>query len=313
MAAEAATPAGQLSLQEKQLQIQKLQKEIADKGGIDFSKINTNPIEGVTPQPDPHYRVNQDVLDGLRQQDPGLAASVQAIGEARELMTPQAQRTKDGQAIMKAVDLAYPDYNAAKVDSYFKGRQLGTSGTLGQKTNSFATALDHLGRYYDNINVVSGTALGSIASALGNEKAKAFNTDKTALASEIASAYKGGGVPSEKEIEKWEKSLGGSGLTPAEARNGAVETAKLLHGKFQEYSNQYRNMIPGGLRDDNFQLMSDSAAKSYQHVTGQPVGNTQPLTQGQQQPQKQNFAATSSDGKWGWDGKNWVAVTPSPK
>ena len=38
LAAEAATPEGQLSLQEKQLQIQKLQKEIADKGGIDFSK-----------------------------------------------------------------------------------------------------------------------------------------------------------------------------------------------------------------------------------------------------------------------------------
>ena len=283
-AAEATTPLGQAALQEKKLQVQKLQKDIADKGGIDFSKINTTPIDGVTFQPDPSYRVNADVLTGLQQQDPGLAASVKAIGEGRELMTPQAQRTKDGQAIMKAVNLAYPDYNAAKVDSYFKGRQTGTSGTLGNKVNSFATAMDHLQRYYDNIAAISTVpGINTIASALGNEKAKGFETDKHALATEIASAYKGGGVPSEKEIEKWTDALGG--ITPAQARNGAVETAKLLHGKFSEYSNQYRNMIPGGLKDDNFQLMSDQAAKAYQHVTGQPIGNTQPLTQGQQQPQ----------------------------
>ena len=304
--AKASTPEGQTDLEEKKLRIQKLQKDIADKGGIDFSKIQTNPIDGVTFQPDPTYRVNQNVLDGLQEQDPGMAASVKAIGEGRELMTPQAQRTKDGQQIMKAVNLAYPDYNAAKVDSYFKGRQTGTSGTLGNKVNSFATAMDHLGRYYDNIAAVSTIpGVNTIASALGNEKAKGFETDRHALATEIASAYKGGGVPSEKEIEKWTDALGG--VTPMQARNGAVETAKLLHGKFSEYSNQYRNMIPGGLRDDNFQLMSKQASDAYQHVTGQNIGSTQPLTQGQQQPQnKPSFAATSSDGKWGWDGKQWV-------
>src|ERR1700677_88351 len=44
--AEAGTPLGQAALQEKQLQVQKIQKKIADKGGIDFSKINTTPIDG---------------------------------------------------------------------------------------------------------------------------------------------------------------------------------------------------------------------------------------------------------------------------
>jgi hypothetical protein len=281
--AKAATPLGQAQLQEAQLRVQELQKKLADSGGIDMSKIQTNVLDGVTPVPDPHYRVNNDVLTAINDKDPGMAASVKAIGEARELMTPQAQRTKDGQAIMKYVNLAYPDYNAAKVDSYFKGRQTGTSGTLGNKVNSFATAMDHLQRYYDNINAISATAgVGTIAAMLGNEKAKAFETDKTALASEIATAYKQG-VPSKEEIDKWEKSLGGG--TAAASKNGAVETAKLLHGKFSEYANQFRNMIPGGLRDDNFQLMSDNAAKAYQHVTGIKIGSTQPLTQGQNQPQ----------------------------
>jgi len=147
--------------------------------------------------------------------------------------------------------------------------------------------MDHLQRYYDNINAVSTVpGVNTIASILGNEKAKGFETDKHALASEIASAYKGGGVPSEKEIEKWTDSLGG--ITPAQAKNGAIETAKLLHGKFSEYANQFRNMIPGGLRDDNFQLMSDKAAKAYEHVTGIKIGSTQPLTQGQNLPQGGN-------------------------
>lgn len=286
--AKASTPEGQLDTQIKQAQLEKLQKDIKDKGGIDFSKINTTPIDGVSFNPDPTYRVNQDVLTGLQAQDPGLAASVKAIGEGRELMTPQAQRTKDGQAIMKAVNLAYPDYNAAKVDTYFKGRQAGTSGTLGNKVNSFATAMDHLQRYYDNINAISATpGINTIAGLLGNESAKALQTDTTALASEIATAYKQG-VPSEKEIEKWEKSLGGD--TVYARKNGAKETAQLLHGKFSEYANQYRNMIPGGLKDDNFQLMSDTAAKAYERVTGQKIGNTQPFTAGQQQPQGKTAA-----------------------
>jgi hypothetical protein len=288
---EAGTPKGQqqlknekLTQQEKELQILKLKKE----GGVDLSKINTTAegLEGVRFNPqDPNYKVNQGVLQQLDQQDAGLAATVRALGEGREIMTPQAQRTKDGQAIMNAVNLAYPNYNAAKVETYHKGRQVGTGGTLGNKVNSFATAMDHLQRYYDNISAISATGgVSSIAALLGNEKAKALQTDRTALASEIASAYKGG-VPSKEEIDKWENSL--SGGTPMAARNGAVETAKLLHGKFSEYANQYRNMIPGGLRDDNFQLMSNTAANAYQHVTGQPIGNTQPFTQGQQTPQQQ--------------------------
>jgi hypothetical protein len=313
LAAEHATPEGQQKLKneqltqiEKQLQIQKLQKE----GGIDLSKINTTAegLEGTNFNPqDPNYRVNQGIIQQIQAQDPGLAASVRAIGEGREIMTPQAQRTKDGQSVMKAVNLAYPDYNAAKVESYHKGRQVGTSGTLGNKVNSFATAMDHLQRYYDNINNISATAgVGSIAAVLGNESAKALQTDRTALASEIASAYKGG-VPSKEEIDKWEKSL--SGGTAMAAKNGAVETAKLLHGKFSEYSNQYRNMIPGGLKDDNFQLMSNTAANAYEHVTGQKIGNTQPFTQGQNTPQTQpiyaknpqtNARVVSNDG-----GKTW--------
>lgn len=292
--AEANTPIGQQKLtneklagQEKQLQIQKLQKDLT---GFDLSKISTNPVDavsnpdgtkaGISFQPDANYRVDNGVLQQMQTQDSGLAATVKAIGEGREVMTPQAQRTKDGQAILKAVNLAYPDYNAVKVQSYLKGRKTGTSGTLGNKVNSFATAMDHLGRYYDNINAIASTAgVGSVASELGLGTAKELDTDRTALASEIASAYKGGGVASEPEIKSWKDKLGGS--TVWAQKKGATETAKLLQGKFHEYSNQYRNMIPGGLRDDNFQLMSDRAAQSYEHVTGEKIGNIHPFTQGE--------------------------------
>lgn len=286
-----------LTGQKAALEIQKLQKDLT---GFDLSKISTAPLEsvsnpdgskaGATPIPDPNYRVNQSILDQMGAQDAGLAATIKAIGEGREVMTPQAQRTKDGQAILKAVNLAYPDYNAVKVQSYLKGRETGTSGTLGNKVNSFATAMDHLQRYYDNINALSSTyGVGAAMSALGVGTAKELETDRTALASEIASAYKGGGVASEPEIKEWREKLGGP--TVWAQKKGATETAHLLQGKFHEYANQYRNMVPGGLRDDNFQLMSDKAAQSYKHVTGQDIGNIQPFSQGQNQPQQQQAPA----------------------
>lgn len=279
-----------LTGQKNVLEIQKLQKDLS---GFDLSKISTSSIDpvanpdgtkaGVAYQPDPNYRVNQNVLSQMAQQDSGLAATIQAIGEGREIMTPQAQRTKDGQNILKAVNLAYPDYNAAKVQAYFKGRETGTSGTLGNKTNSFATALDHLQRYYDHLGVLSSTAgVSGLASALGIGDAKKLQTDRAALASELASAYKGGGGSgTEKEADHWDKVLGGP--TIWSQREGATETAELLGGKFHEFSNQYRNMIPGGLRDDNLQLMSDQAAQAYKHVTGKEIGNIKPLTQNQPQ------------------------------
>lgn len=314
--AEANTPLGkqklaneQLAGQKNSLEIQKLQKDLS---GFDLNKISTNTVEAVTNpdgskagtsfQPDPTYRVNESVLTQMGQQDAGLAATIRAIGEGREIMTPQAQRTKDGQGILKAVNLAYPDYNAAKVQAYFKGRETGTSGTLGNKTNSFATALDHLQRYYDHISALSSTVgLGDTAAALGIGDAKKLQTDREALASEIASAYKGGGGSgTEKEIEHWNKVLGGP--TVWSQRDGAKETAELLGGKFHEFSNQYRNMVPGGLRDDNLQLMSDQATQAYKHVTGKEIGNTQPFTQGQNQPQAKTVQFNGKPVPLGSDG-----------
>jgi hypothetical protein len=284
--AEANTPEGKaklanefLSATEKKLHIQQLREDLA---GANLSNIETKPMDDdVHYQPDPNYRVNQDVLDKL---PPPIAATVKAIGEAREVMTPQAARTKDGQRVMNAVNMVYPDYSGIKVESYLKGRQAGTSGTPASKLNSFATAMDHLQRYYDNVTTIAAMpGVSSIAAALGNTEAKNLEVDKTALSTELASAYKGGAAPAEDEIRRWDSHLGG--VTAVERRNGAKEVARLLSGKFHEYSNQYRNMIPGGLRDDNFQLMSQTAQDAYKHVTGKDIGNVQPFTQGQNTPQ----------------------------
>lgn len=283
--AEDNTPIGQQKLtneklagQEKQLQIQKLLKDLTSP---DLSEI----VGKTVPHPDNGggitsdrnvYPVNDSALDQLQQSSPGLAASIQAVGEYREGLTPQAQRTKDGQTFMGLVNQVYPRYNAPKYESYIKTR---TDQKLQQQINILSTAMEHLGTYHSALGPISGTPyLSGVERALGSQDAKDVQTSKQAASDEFAKLYKGG-VADKKEKEDWDNSLGGA--TYLEKQSGVKSNAKLLKGKINAFVTQYRNSAPPGMKDDTLQLISPEAAQAYKDITGEDISSAiHPLSKG---------------------------------
>lgn len=264
-----------LTEQEKQLQIDKLKRDAND---VDLGKIQTSSTaEGLhfdTTSPD--YPINQEFMDKLNESDPGMAATVKALGEGREILTPQAARTKDGKALLSLVNRTYPRYNAIKVEDYLKTRQ---SPKIKDQLNILSTAMEHLGTYYDNLGAVSGTPyVGGVARAFGSESAKNVQMSENAASDEFAKLYKGGAA-TEKEKEDWENSLGGSSYK--EKQNGAKGAAKLLDGKIRAFVTELRNATPPGLKDDTLQIVSPEAAQAYKRITGKDISSIgQPMTKG---------------------------------
>ena len=285
-AAQASTPLGQQELKnakltgaEKSLQIQKLQKDLS---GPDLSKIQTDPApldasgKEIRLTPTDNYPVNAGALEKIRASDPGLAATVEAMGQYRQRLTPQAARTKDGKAILGMVNLVYPRYNDAKAEDYFRQRQ---DKKMADQLNIMSTAMEHLGTYFDNINPISGTVVTrGIASALGDASSKNAEQSKNAASDEFSKLYKGGAATND-EKKSWDSNLGGS--TWLEEKNGARGAAKLLLGKINSYVTQLRNTAPPGMRDDTLQIFSPEAAAAYKRITGEDLTpSAQPLRQG---------------------------------
>jgi hypothetical protein len=137
------------------------------------------------------------------------------------------------------------------------------------------TALEHLQAYGDNANSYLSTIPGvsGIARGLGNDKANAFETDRTALASELAKAYKGGEA-TEGEIKVWEDRLNGN--TPQQVQAKVLAAAKLLYSKLDSYNHQWSISAAPGTQPP-MQIVSPEAADAYTHITGQKL--SQPTNQ----------------------------------
>jgi hypothetical protein len=238
---------------------------------------------GIAFTPDPDYPVNQEALNQLQQDNPGLAAMIKSYGEGRQVLTQQAARTKDGQAFNALVQQYYPRYNAAKVENYMKFRG---DPKFQEQTQNMNRAMVHLGDYYRALGPVSGTPyLSGIERALGSEDAKTVQVAANAASDEFAKLYKGG-VASVEEKKKWDDALGGA--SSIEKQNGAKAAAELILGQYASARTRARNNTPPGLRDDNLQLVSPEAAAAYKEITGHDLGQeyVRPTAQGPYPSQK---------------------------
>ena len=186
-------------------------------------------------------------------------------------------RTKDGQALAKDVNQAYPTYDASKSESYFKLRKEFDSGKVSAGVNSFNTVLTHLSRMYDHVSL-TGTLPGvsAVARAFGNKKAAALNVDRQAVSTELAKAYANGQI-SEGEVKDWESRLDVASAT--ELKNNLIEVANLLNGKLDAYQAQWDEGVPSSFIPPR-PIISTVAKAAYNHITGQKNPTNTPSTTG---------------------------------
>ena len=203
--------------------------------------------------------------DYLNSLSVGDRNTVQAIGEGRQVLSAGQLRTKDGQALAKKVNQAYPNFDETKSSAYAAMRKSFTSGKEAAGINAFNTALSHLGRAYGHVSAASTVpGVRTIAAWLGNTKATAFESDKAAVTGEIAKAYKGG-VINKEEKEEYENLLGAS--TPANVKGNIKELAELLTGKLQAYQSQWESGMPSGVIAP-FPIINSAGKAAYAKITG---------------------------------------------
>jgi hypothetical protein len=219
--------------------------------------------------------------DYLKTLPVGRQATVRAIGEGRQVLSSGMLRTKDGQALAKDVNQAYPTYDASKSESYFKLRKEFDSGKVSAGINSFNTVLTHLSRMFDHVSPMGTLPIVSgVARAFGNKSAAALNVDRQAVSTELAKAYANGQI-SEGEVKDWERRLDVASAT--ELKNNLIEVANLLNGKLDAYQAQWDEGVPSSFIPPR-PIISTVAKAAFEHITG---GENPQASQNPQAPSEQ--------------------------
>ncbi len=244
--------------------------------------------------------VNHAFLSAMSQKNPERAALIQAIGEGRNTMSKYGLSKKDGQALAEDVAAAYPSFDVNKVSEYEKAlNDFAPGGKSGKNLIAANTALTHLQRSYDHVGLLTSTpGLSAVGSWLGVKGAGAYKADVNALASEIATAYKGG-VPDKQEVERWYSAF--TALNPNTVRNSYSEAANLLLNKVDEMHQRWQDSVPSSFVAP-VQFISDPAAASYKHVTGQDA--PEELRQRGRANQPFSVAQSGSSGSSGSSGNS---------
>lgn len=253
--------------------------------------------------------VNHAFLSAVQQKNPERASLIQSIGQGRTLLSTYGLSKKDGQALVADVAAAYPGFDQSKVGEYTSAvKDFGPGGKSGKNLISLNTALTHLQRSYDNVGMLTSTpGLSTVGSWLGVKGAGAYKADVNALASEIATAYKGG-VPDKEEVNRWYNAF--TALNPNTVRNAYSEAANLLLNKVSEMHDRWNDSVPSSFVPQT-QFITDAGAQSFKHVTGQDVpselrqkshANPSSAVQG-----LTNFQTNPKTGqRIGWNGSAWV-------
>jgi hypothetical protein len=199
---------------------------------------------GLAPRGDVN-KVGEDYLKTLPPADAGM---LRAMSEGRMgLPSGYAMRSPKAMQLLAELHQYDPTADAANLPSRIKMRTDATSGSLGKTTNSFNTALGHMGSLAQAIegldNFGGSTALTSVVNygrntALSNRPELArFAAARKAVADELAKAFAGTqGAVSDREhwLEVFSENK-----SPKALRASIAEAANLLSSKIQASEDQY--------------------------------------------------------------------------
>jgi len=288
----------QLTIANKTLENKKLTQELSNPATLGITD-DGNVVDGKNP-------------DYIRQLPENTRSLVTMIGEGRAPVSARMFQSKDGKQLAEVLARAYPGFDSTRAEAYQKVRNSFTSGKDSQSIQALNVALAHASNMYNHVSAVATVpGISNIARMVGNKDAAAVNTDRAAVSSELAKAYASGAF-TQGEKDEWEKKLSAS--SPLELKANLQEFATLLNGKFDALSNAWQNGVPVGFVRP-IKIVGPQAAAAYKNLTGLNVpdeytrGGAQQQAQTQAQtPNQPQFSQWSSDGKWGWNGSQWVAT-----
>jgi hypothetical protein len=191
--------------------------------------------------------------------------------------------------LIAGVMAKYPDFDSSKAGAYPEAYKQFTStkpGTAGFAMNAGGTSLQHLNEL---------RALNTIESRVpGTVDYQRYENKVDTVADELAKFYGNSTIPG---IASYKKTLASTFN-----RDAAITTqAKSMGDKMDEYQHQWENARPSKAYSAPYPDMSANAKAAraamdpdYAKRSGQAAS--------------QPFAKYSSDGKWGWNGKAWVAT-----
>lgn len=244
------------------------------KGGDPTAKTSWEPLTG------------DAFLQELGKTSPAFAARVKAMGEGRLPFPSGMGSSSAPDALMMKNALALYDPNG--MDSIVNGNRAATrknfsaNGEAMQNIRNLNQAIGHAGRLADNIDNVSGASVpivgklwnnvvNTVEDQSGAPGIKAFDTDRTALANELASVFKGKGASSEAETTKFYKLLDPNASTP-QKQVAIREISDLLNSRLQELSDQYNQGMGTALTPMHF--LNPEAAKTFSRL--QTIGQSAP-------------------------------------
>lgn len=188
----------------------------------------------------------------------GESATIRAIGEGRQTLSPRQLATEQGRSLAEKLHQAYPDFDETKAKTWQKANNeyRGSGKTATQIVPAYNTALEHMQALYDN----------TTAEGIFQPVSKAYQDRETELGyvtREVGKAVSAGAL-TQKESEDLLSKLSG-GLTPANKRERISETARLLHDKIDEYQTKFNESAPSSAIKVPL-LISPKAAGSYDYV-----------------------------------------------
>lgn len=231
---------------------------------ISTGKGNPYQIAGVGASNDPNFSSlpPADALKKLQQENPGYSSQLQQIASGQGGKISSSNRSPRSQQMMQDLSFFYPGSNVDNINQKVDTLKDFASGPTSKNIVAFNTALQHLNtlnglvpklnnsgsEWFNGVAqpLEAGTGIGN------NPSVSSFNTTKTALAGELATAYKNSGATQE-EINSIQKDIKSSG-NPDNLKASVQSAVTLLNGKLQAlqskwgntFSNQGDPQGPGG-------------------------------------------------------------------
>ena len=226
----------------------------------------------------------------------GSAALVDEIGTGKMAAGRMSYLLARNPDLMTAVAQKYPDFDSSKVEAYANTYKDFTEGKTAVQINSGATALGHMNEL---------RKLNTPASHIPFTPAwTAYQNKVATLAPELAKFYGDVTIPA---IEAIKKTL--ASTLPGN-RDAAIKTqAQSMLDKFGSITQQWHNAAPSAVYEAAMPGVSPEAHQAAAELA-QAYGSRVPFAQQQRNAAggAGQFSAYSSDGKWGWNGSQWVGT-----